>query len=517
MPQSLTVSASARDVFHKYAVESHGKGKVVSTDQLFQLSHAMGMNPTRQQVQVGMFMLAEQPRIGIRPEEFDRWWDAEAGREKFSKLLLTDDEMERVSELYSEFSELFDIDGDGVVAGPESKCMLELLSQAGVTQHTQATELLLEITGTPTGSVAFGQYIVWYDRAVKVFTHTWEERRASMRKAHLHSKRASKAGEPQSPVETASSATPAESAMDDFVTGARCVFVRADSDGNGQIDVDELAWCMQELRRLVKPGSTSLVRLDQRFKDAASAMLEFDQNGDGELNFDEFLSMFCAPPWADLVPQLVEVHRLTQWAKEHKGWSWDNDRETQNTRFRTSLRPVAGTERDRHHRAVALEAASRGVLRTARSLFGGIDVDGTGQIHRDELAMLVLKVWRYTGKPDSLEGCTTLQQLDASVADAMMLYDSECTDSIDLRSFQRMLVTNPWNTSLAPQVCQSVMAMLRCRQSTPSSPEHLSLIHISEPTRLLSISYAVFCLKKKKTKTTTHTYTSTIAHSSMHT
>eukprot|EP00658_Telonema_sp_P-2_P056907 TRINITY_DN45371_c0_g1_i2.p1 TRINITY_DN45371_c0_g1~~TRINITY_DN45371_c0_g1_i2.p1 ORF type:complete len:185 (-),score=52.68 TRINITY_DN45371_c0_g1_i2:79-600(-) len=29
----------------------------------------------------------------------------------------------------------------------------------------------------------------------------------------------------------------------------------------------------------------------------------------------------------------------------------------------------------------------------------------------------------------------------------------------------------------------------------------LSLIHISEPTRLLSISYAVFCLKKKKTTT----------------
>src|SRR5674536_141226 len=28
--------------------------------------------------------------------------------------------------------------------------------------------------------------------------------------------------------------------------------------------------------------------------------------------------------------------------------------------------------------------------------------------------------------------------------------------------------------------------------------EYLSLIHISEPTRLLSISYAVFCLKKKK-------------------
>src|SRR5678816_4857730 len=30
--------------------------------------------------------------------------------------------------------------------------------------------------------------------------------------------------------------------------------------------------------------------------------------------------------------------------------------------------------------------------------------------------------------------------------------------------------------------------------------QYLSLIHISEPTRLLSISYAVFCLKKKKKK-----------------
>src|SRR5678816_4808929 len=36
---------------------------------------------------------------------------------------------------------------------------------------------------------------------------------------------------------------------------------------------------------------------------------------------------------------------------------------------------------------------------------------------------------------------------------------------------------------------------------TVEDPHHLSLIHISEPTRLLSISYAVFCLKKKKTNT----------------
>src|SRR5674536_162866 len=45
----------------------------------------------------------------------------------------------------------------------------------------------------------------------------------------------------------------------------------------------------------------------------------------------------------------------------------------------------------------------------------------------------------------------------------------------------------------------------RCLDRCLNFPWHLSLIHISEPTRLLSISYAVFCLKKKK-KTKTHTH-----------
>src|SRR5665254_16102 len=34
--------------------------------------------------------------------------------------------------------------------------------------------------------------------------------------------------------------------------------------------------------------------------------------------------------------------------------------------------------------------------------------------------------------------------------------------------------------------------------------DQLSLIHISEPTRFLSISYAVFCLKKNNVMTTSH-------------
>ena len=52
-------------------------------------------------------------------------------------------------------------------------------------------------------------------------------------------------------------------------------------------------------------------------------------------------------------------------------------------------------------------------------------------------------------------------------------------------------VKNPHEGSLgaaAPHVVRAVRA---------AAPVALSLIHISEPTRLLSISYAVFCLKQK--------------------
>ena len=39
------------------------------------------------------------------------------------------------------------------------------------------------------------------------------------------------------------------------------------------------------------------------------------------------------------------------------------------------------------------------------------------------------------------------------------------------------------------------------RNPLPPLAMKLSLIHISEPTRQAEISYAVFCLKKKKKKT----------------
>src|SRR5450756_1025926 len=55
----------------------------------------------------------------------------------------------------------------------------------------------------------------------------------------------------------------------------------------------------------------------------------------------------------------------------------------------------------------------------------------------------------------------------------------------------------PADTILIPRLTLPCVASWR---SGVVAILHLSLIHISEPTRLGMISYAVFCLKKKKKK-----------------
>src|SRR5665647_3465130 len=52
----------------------------------------------------------------------------------------------------------------------------------------------------------------------------------------------------------------------------------------------------------------------------------------------------------------------------------------------------------------------------------------------------------------------------------------------------------------ADDIATCVQAFVEARDAVraPRTPDMLSLIHISEPTRRTPISYAVFCLKKKK-------------------
>ena len=58
------------------------------------------------------------------------------------------------------------------------------------------------------------------------------------------------------------------------------------------------------------------------------------------------------------------------------------------------------------------------------------------------------------------------------------------------------ITASRWKERKGPR-CINAQALAGALPGEEGTVDILSLIHISEPTRLLSISYAVFCLKKK--------------------
>src|SRR5664279_3607295 len=69
----------------------------------------------------------------------------------------------------------------------------------------------------------------------------------------------------------------------------------------------------------------------------------------------------------------------------------------------------------------------------------------------------------------------------------------------------RHIVAGPFEgldkEELPGQLCSFAAGVMRAEARRDPGHYDLSLIHISEPTRRTPISYAVFCLKKKKTAT----------------
>src|SRR5678816_1659574 len=104
-------------------------------------------------------------------------------------------------------------------------------------------------------------------------------------------------------------------------------------------------------------------------------------------------------------------------------------------------------------------------------------------MHRLLLALLIIGLVGMGAEPLLLRHTETLWEL------------------IPLVLFGWSLVTLAWlgisRGRGSVRALQATMGLFLIAGLAGFALHYLSLIHISEPTRLLSISYAVFCLKKK--------------------
>src|SRR5678809_629208 len=94
---------------------------------------------------------------------------------------------------------------------------------------------------------------------------------------------------------------------------------------------------------------------------------------------------------------------------------------------------------------------------------------------------------------------TSLKRVDADVLDKLIVKDDAAKHSLSDNEIKKL--TDIFDKAIN----NSSMKVEVENQSADAMPvtitiEELSLIHISEPTRQAEISYAVFCLKKKKKK-----------------
>src|SRR5674476_1479639 len=98
--------------------------------------------------------------------------------------------------------------------------------------------------------------------------------------------------------------------------------------------------------------------------------------------------------------------------------------------------------------------------------------------------------------------CFMTALLTLTVAGCTSSINNNNTSTVSTRTSENVSMTTTTNatnvTHGEPMTAAQGQNFTITLRSNPSTGYHLSLIHISEPTRQAEISYAVFCLKKKK-------------------
>eukprot|EP00658_Telonema_sp_P-2_P032121 TRINITY_DN23867_c0_g1_i2.p1 TRINITY_DN23867_c0_g1~~TRINITY_DN23867_c0_g1_i2.p1 ORF type:complete len:243 (-),score=77.07 TRINITY_DN23867_c0_g1_i2:77-805(-) len=188
---------------------------------------------------------------------------------------------------------------------------------------------------------------------------------------------------------------------------------------------------------------------------------------------------------ADAICRWKDVRSVSQ---RHSGLVIRSMRYARNRRLVQAMEDWSCTAR-LQHKLRLLEMCEQAVS-DPLELALGMEVVVDGIVMRQNVRAHELQVAHaLRGRIADLKLQASVAMLEATLAKKVDKPTAEMIQRRGLRS---------WETISQGQGTQKTVSQ------SPKQP--LSLIHISEPTRLLSISYAVFCLKKKKKYPITTSY-----------
>jgi Ca2+-binding EF-hand superfamily protein len=234
-----------------------------------------------------------------------------------------------------------------------------------------------------------------------------------------------------------------EAASASVLRAARNIYREIDSNGDGQLDRDELRLAIADLWARVGDPLQSAEQLDVLTN---NAMENFDDDKNGLISFKEFVKMISNPPWDQLLPPDVQ-------AKMHNSMM-DAHTDTKEQRER----------RDANFREAAVAAAAKASLKAAKELFQEVDGDGNGTINETELECLVLMVLERLGS-----GAVSISrgELRATATEVMDRFDTNGSGVIDFDEFIAMLCCHPWNKLLPEDVQGYLESKSRRRAASP--------------------------------------------------
>jgi Ca2+-binding EF-hand superfamily protein len=225
--------------------------------------------------------------------------------------------------------------------------------------------------------------------------------------------------------------------------GAKNIFREIDSNGDGQLDRDELRHAIADLWTRVGDPIQTREQLEIL---TDNALTNFDDDKNGLISFKEFVKMISNPPWDQLLPPDVQ-------AKMHNSLM-DAHTDTKEQR----------EERDSTFREAAVAAAAKATLKAAKDLFMEVDGDGNGTINEAELECLILMVFERLAPA---HGQISRGELRATATEVMDRFDTNGSGVIDFDEFIAMLCVAPWNKLLPEDVQGYLESKSRRRAASP--------------------------------------------------